>query len=132
VDLNFIYLNFLIATYQLKKIFLFARVNFFYRTDGPVIKMSASEQCNLELESYWGCHHALTYEITTGYFQKADESVVQYSLRFVCLIGFYVTPTNYRSYRDVPALLEEGKKTSGALLCIISGMNGQLRGTDVP
>jgi hypothetical protein len=26
---------------------------------------------------------------------------------FVCLIGFYTTPTQYRSYGDVPALLAE-------------------------
>jgi hypothetical protein len=28
---------------------------------------------------------------------------------FVCLIGFYVTPIQYRSYSDIPALLVEEK-----------------------
>jgi hypothetical protein len=26
---------------------------------------------------------------------------------FICLIGFYVTPTHYRSYGHIPALLVE-------------------------
>jgi hypothetical protein len=68
-----------------------------------VIKMSASKQCNLELETYWGCHHALTYKISTGYFQKADVSVVQYSPLFVCLFNWVLPHTD----TDVPALLLE-------------------------
>jgi hypothetical protein len=32
---------------------------------------------------------------------------VQFYVEFVCLIGFYVIPTQYRTYGDVPALLVE-------------------------
>jgi hypothetical protein len=42
----------------------------------------------------------------TGIFQPGQFSVAigRAVFLFVCLIGFYVTPTQYRSYDDVPAL----------------------------
>jgi hypothetical protein len=50
----------------------------------------------------------------------------------VCLIGFYMTPTKYRSYL-MTFQLYWWRKISGALLCIISGTEGHLNiTTDVP
>jgi hypothetical protein len=51
-------------------------------------------------------------------------------IAFVCLIGFYVTRTQYRSYRDVPAVLvEEGLRTSSVHY---SGKNGHLSTCIIP
>jgi hypothetical protein len=55
--------------------------------------------------------------------RKAD---MENMLKYVCFIGFYVTPTKYRFQPYW------WRKTSCALPCIISGTNGHLsRTTDV-